>query len=80
MQRDTFEIENFPDLSSFIESSSTSHLSIVSALQTKTIAIIESDKLRALIRKIILATNYTIVAVICLALVTQIQIPIIQYR
>ena len=47
-------------------------------MRTKTITIIESDKLRATIRKFILATNYTIAAVICLALVTQTQIPIIE--
>ena len=47
-------------------------------MRTKTITIIESDKLRATIRKFILATNYAIAAIICLALVTQAQIPIIE--
>ena len=47
-------------------------------MRTKTITIIESDKLRATIRKFILATNYAIAAIICLALVTQTQMPIIE--
>ena len=37
-----------------------------------------SDKVKATIRKFILAVNYTIAVVICLALLTQPQVPIIE--
>ena len=37
-----------------------------------------SDKVKATIRKFILAVNYTIAVVICLALVAQPQVPIIE--
>ena len=37
-----------------------------------------SDKVKATIRKFILAVNYTIAMVICLALVAQPQVPIIE--
>jgi hypothetical protein len=42
------------------------------------IAINESDKVRSTIRKIILAVNYIIAVIICLTLVAQTQIPIIE--
>ncbi len=44
----------------------------------KKIAISESDKVRAAIRKFILAVNYTIAVIICLILLTQTQIPIVE--
>ena len=44
----------------------------------KKIAISESDKLKATIRKFILAVNYTIAVIICLILLTQTQIPIVE--
>ena len=37
-----------------------------------------SDKVKATIKKFILAVNYTIAVIICLALVTQPQVPIIE--
>ena len=43
----------------------------------KKAAINESDKVKATIRKFILAVNYTIAVVICLILVAQTQIPIV---
>ena len=42
------------------------------------IAINESDKVKATIRKFILAINYIIAVMICLTLVAQTQIPIIE--
>jgi len=42
------------------------------------IAINESDKVKATIRKFILAVNYIIAVIICLTLVAQTQIPIIE--
>ena len=42
------------------------------------IAINESDKVKATIRKFILALNYIIAVIICLTLVAQTQIPIIE--
>ena len=42
------------------------------------IAINESDKVKAKIRKFILAVNYIIAVMICLTLVAQTQIPIIE--
>ena len=38
----------------------------------------ESDKVKATIRKFILAINYTIAVIICLTLVAQTQIPIVE--
>jgi len=38
----------------------------------------ESDKVKATIRKFILAVNYIIAVIICLTLVAQTQIPIIE--
>ena len=40
--------------------------------------IYESDKVYAIIRKFILALNYAIALIICLILVTQTQIPIVE--
>ena len=42
------------------------------------IAINESDKVKATIRKFILAVNYIIAVIICLTLVAQTPIPIIE--
>ena len=42
------------------------------------IAINESDKVKATIRNFILAVNYIIAVIICLTLVAQTQIPIIE--
>ena len=42
------------------------------------IAINESDKVKATIRKFILAVNYIIAVIICLTLLAQTQIPIIE--
>ena len=42
------------------------------------IALNESDKVKATIRKFILAVNYIIAVIICLTLVAQTQIPIIE--
>ena len=42
------------------------------------IAINESDKVKVTIRKFILAVNYIIAVIICLTLVAQTQIPIIE--
>ena len=44
----------------------------------KRIAIYESDKMKATIRKFILTVNYTIAVIICLVLVTQTQTPIVE--
>ena len=44
----------------------------------KKAAINESDKVKATIRKFILAVNYTIAVVICLILVAQTQIPFVE--
>ena len=45
-------------------------------MQPKRKAIRESGKVKATIRKFILAVNYTIAVIICLIMVTQTQIPI----
>ena len=42
------------------------------------IAIYESEKVKARIRKIILAANYVVAVIICLTLVAQTQIPIVE--
>ena len=42
------------------------------------IAIYEGDKVKATIRKFILAVNYIIAVIICLTLVAQTQMPIIE--
>ena len=47
-------------------------------MRAKRIVIYESDKVRAKIRKFILAVNYIIAVIICLTLVAQTQIPIIE--
>ena len=47
-------------------------------MQPKRISGNESDKVKATIRKFILAINYTIAVIICLTLVAQPQIPIIE--
>ena len=48
------------------------------AMRPKRISGNESDKVKATIRKYILAINYTIAVIICLTLVAQTQIPIVE--
>ena len=47
-------------------------------MRPKRIAVFESEKVKATIRKFILAVNYIIALSICLTLVAQTQIPIIE--
>ena len=47
-------------------------------MRPKRIAIFKSEKVKATIRKFILAVNYIIALIICLTLVAQIEIPIIE--
>ena len=61
----------------FFKKSITS-IKILSELRPKGININKSDTVKATIQKFILAVNYTIAVVICLALVTQPQIPIME--
>ena len=46
-------------------------------MRPKKIVIFESEKVKSTIRKFILAVNYIIAVIICLTLVAQTQIPII---
>ena len=48
------------------------------AMRQNTTAIYESDKVKATIRKCILSVNYITAVIICLTLVAQTQIPIIE--
>ena len=47
-------------------------------MRQKRIAICESVTVKATIRKFILTVNYTVTVIICLILVTQTQIPIVE--
>lgn len=47
-------------------------------MRLKRMAIYEGDKVKATVRKFILAVNYTIAVIICLILVTQTHIPIVE--
>ena len=63
---------------SFILSNGRSQSHVKSSIRSTRIAIDESYKVKATIRKFILAVNYAIAVIICLTLLVQTQIPTVE--